>query len=82
LFDVYGNVFEWCQDGTNERAADSTEPDTSPHRAVRSGSYRSLDRENRSAKRWSYTPGTGLSFLGMRVVRTIRNEAPPSLGKQ
>ena len=62
LFDVYGNVLEWCHD------EDASSPSS---RVTRSGMYRSVERENRSAKRYVYSPSSSASFHGFRIARTI-----------
>jgi formylglycine-generating enzyme required for sulfatase activity len=70
LFDVYGNVMEWCQDKAVGFEPGSTERES--HRVMRSGTYRHIKRENRSAKRFDYPPIVHYSFLGLRVARSIR----------
>jgi formylglycine-generating enzyme required for sulfatase activity len=75
LFDVYGNVVEWCQDLSPSSPegpdGENTEPEL--RRVVRSGTYRSVHRENRSATRYHYPPMSRRAFLGLRVVRTVRD---------
>lgn len=71
LFDVYGNVLEWCQDGApvEEAAGDPSED-----RSMRSGTYRSVERENRSAKRYAYNISSRVAFLGMRIAQTVPDQ--------
>jgi formylglycine-generating enzyme required for sulfatase activity len=62
LFDVYGGVLEWTQQPIETFAASGT---------LRSGAYRSLARENRSAKRFvDYSLDKRLSYFGLRVARS------------
>jgi eukaryotic-like serine/threonine-protein kinase len=70
LFDVYGNVLEWCQDATSGRTFDRPAGD-GVDRVTRSGSYRWVEREIRSARRSSYHADSRYAFLGLRVVRTL-----------
>jgi formylglycine-generating enzyme required for sulfatase activity len=81
LFDTYGNVHEWCHDtydGNDAVSAivrtdvDLGGPDVRPgERLFRGGSYRSMTRLVRTAKRYSYPPNTNLSPLGFRIARTM-----------
>jgi formylglycine-generating enzyme required for sulfatase activity len=71
LFDMYGNVMEWCQELAQGFEPSSDERAT--HRVLRSGSYRLIKRENRSAKRFDFPPVVKYSFLGLRVARSIRD---------
>jgi serine/threonine protein kinase/formylglycine-generating enzyme required for sulfatase activity len=71
MFDVYGNVMEWCQDKALGFEPDSAERES--NRVMRGGTYRLIKRENRSAKRFDYPPIVHYSFLGLRVARSIRD---------
>jgi formylglycine-generating enzyme required for sulfatase activity len=68
LFDVYGNVLEWCQGQPSWPGGD---PPPQPLHALRSGTYRSVERENRSAKRFLFDPSERAAYLGLRIARTI-----------
>ena len=73
LFDMHGNVSEWCLDWagpypggnvTNLRVSNSD-----PRRALRGGDWNSQGREDRSAARASALPGEALNAgYGFRVV--------------
>ena len=60
LFDMGGNVSEWCHPATIE---------SSPY-ASRGGSYRTLSSSLRSSNP-SYVGSKGFSFTGFRIARTI-----------
>jgi formylglycine-generating enzyme required for sulfatase activity len=82
LFEVHGNVQEWCHSQTEDVPASDelatalgSGADVRPfERLVRGGYYRAMTRLTRSAKRFSYPPRTRVSFIGFRIVRTIRDE--------
>ncbi|HEV3025338.1 MAG TPA: SUMF1/EgtB/PvdO family nonheme iron enzyme, partial [Pirellulales bacterium] len=85
LFDLYGNVWEWCWDWHDEYAAeavsDPSGPSTGTRRVFRGGScYGCLTSACRSAshKGW-YFPKDGWGNVGFRVARTIdvKVDAPP-----
>jgi serine/threonine protein kinase/formylglycine-generating enzyme required for sulfatase activity len=73
LFDVYGNVLEWCHDGFGPYPVD--DPDADPvggdSRVSRGGCYRSSARVCRSGKRENYELVDHSSILGFRVARTL-----------
>ena len=81
LFDVYGNVHEWCHDayegdeavtGAGQRVVEVGGPDVRPGEAFfRGGSYRSMTRLVRTAKRYTSPPQTQLSTIGFRIARTL-----------
>lgn len=78
LYDMSGNVSEWCEDWYH---ADYTGApiDGSPwltpagtNRVLRGGSWADAARYCRSANRLDYNPGQGFSNMGLRVARTAR----------
>ncbi len=84
LFDMHGNVAEWCADYADlysgGRANEPEGPLDSAYRVVRGGGFSDHPEFIRSATRWSYLePGSRLSNVGFRIVlaRTERDATPP-----
>ena len=82
IFDMHGNVFEWCQDrerggyrvGTRGEPTEDVE-DAEPirnktPRVLRGGSYQDYPRTTRSARRWIGLPYVRFDNVGLRVART------------
>ncbi|MCP4800375.1 MAG: formylglycine-generating enzyme family protein, partial [bacterium] len=75
LFDMHGNVSEWCWDYyeygyyANSPEDDPTGPETGTARVIRGGSYSDVARMSRSATRNSALPETVSSTTGLRICR-------------
>jgi formylglycine-generating enzyme required for sulfatase activity len=75
LYDMHGNIWEWCVHHSHEDRSDSqlnrqclTEEDQQP---LRGGSWRSSPSACRSASRWQTSPGCCEPFIGFRIVSNI-----------
>ncbi len=75
LYDLHGNVWEWCWDGydsgyyAQSPAADPAGPVQATYRVIRGGSWLFEPRDARSAYRNWNAPGYRSSYLGFRVAR-------------
>ena len=76
LYDMHGNVLQWCQDWFDTypggTAMDPQEPPQGPasgsYRVLRGGAWISYAGACRSACRNDFHPDRGLTFMGFRVV--------------
>ncbi len=74
LYDMHGNVSEWCRDWySHDYYADSPEDDpagpvTGSRRVIRGGAYFAAPRLCRSANRGMFNPQTHDNYVGFRVV--------------
>jgi formylglycine-generating enzyme required for sulfatase activity len=78
LYDMHGNVWEWCQDAVHVLPPKASLPDdTALHfkvekRVLRGGSWDSPGRVCRAAVSSTYSPGHNSNYLGFRVVMVTR----------
>jgi formylglycine-generating enzyme required for sulfatase activity len=75
LFDMHGNVWEWCRDEykadyyRESAVADPPGPSGASDRVVRGGSWIDDPRDARSADRSRFTPESRSSDVGFRLAR-------------
>ena len=72
LYDMSGNVSEWCSDRygyySSSSQTDPTGPSTGSYRVSRGGGWRYSASGCRSTFRSGYGPGSRYNFLGLRLV--------------
>ena len=78
LYDMTGNVSEWCQDiygpYTLSTQPDPCGADTGSYRIVRGGSYdECVANSHLSVRRW-HLPETATEYIGFRVALTLPND--------
>ncbi len=73
LFDMHGNVYEWCQDwySRSYTPAQTTDPEgalSGSYRVNRGGSYDDFARFSRSSLRYGLLPSERRDLVGVRLV--------------
>ena len=73
LYDMHGNVWEWCHDQfgvyKNENTNNPTGAEKANSRVIRGGAWSDNPNDCRSANRESYYQGMSYNLIGFRIVR-------------
>jgi formylglycine-generating enzyme required for sulfatase activity len=82
LYDMHGNIWEWCQDWHDEDyykrspPRDPPGPEKGRHRVLRGGAWSSDPRDCRAASRDRDAPGSRDDVIGFRVVCLLGAKTP------
>lgn len=85
LYDMHGNIFEWCLDWFDERlgtvaVTDPVGPDSGFNRVMRGGSWNTSAFGCRAATRGSMSPSNSTDEFGFRLAASAQPIAPQGDG--
>jgi formylglycine-generating enzyme required for sulfatase activity len=87
LFDMHGNVWEWCQNSARATALDTPEEDapapSSDFRVNRGGGWHNPSDHCASSSRGIISPKSRFCYLGLRLARSLdlsQLRTPPDTG--
>jgi formylglycine-generating enzyme required for sulfatase activity len=83
LYDMHGNIWEWCQDGFGKYPLSHvTDPEGPSNRVLRGGSWNNNARNIRSANRNRNNPDNRNSNIGFELpaLQLPKNQAVPESG--
>jgi len=75
LFDMHGNILEWCEDRNGDYpvgpVTDPKGPGTGTNRVLRGGSFNRGGSRARSSDRSNSSPSYRIGYNGFRLVKTV-----------
>ncbi|MBP5320637.1 MAG: formylglycine-generating enzyme family protein [Kiritimatiellae bacterium] len=77
LYDMHGNVWEWCLDWAGDLSGGVTDPkgpEAGAFRILRGGSWGETAQGCNATHRWRLVPNYRLRHYGFRIVLTINND--------